>query len=305
MNFHTAHELGTLRRKIGPRLRELRFFLYTLRRSTLAIVGVAIIVVFVFISIFGDYVAPYDPYELNVTETLMPPSLKHLFGTDEVGRDILSRVLVGAKYSLQISIVTVVIAVAIGAFLGSVAGWYGGRLEELLMRLTDFVLAFPIFIFAMAVAAALGPSLQNVMFALSVSWWPYYARLIRSQVLTVRESQYVMAAKVMGAGKFFTLFRHIIPNSLSPILIAATLDIGWVITYAAGLSFIGFGAQPPLPEWGLMISNSRSYIQSAWWYPAFPGIIMVLVVIGFNFLGDGLRDAADPKIRRLLEVKGK
>jgi len=304
MNFHTQHELGTLRRKIGPRLRELKFFLYTLRRSTLAVVGVAIIVVFVFISVFGDYVAPYDPYELSLTETLMPPSLKHLFGTDEVGRDILSRVLVGAKYSLQISIVTVVIAVAIGAFLGSVAGWYGGRLEELLMRITDFVLAFPIFIFAMAVAAALGPSLQNVMFALSVSWWPYYARLIRSQVLTVRESQYVMAAKVMGAGNFFTLFRHIIPNSLSPILIAATLDIGWVITYAAGLRFIGFGAQPPSPEWGLMISSSRTYIQSAWWYPVFPGIIMVLVVIGFNFLGDGLRDAADPKIRRLLEVKG-
>jgi len=253
--------------------------------------------------VLGDFLAPYKPLAVDITNRLQPPSVQHFFGTDEFGRDVFSRLLSGAKYSIQTGVVVLAIAIPLGSILGAIAGYFGGKYDEVIMRITDVFLAFPSLILAMAVSAALGPSLQNVMLSLIVVWWPAYARLVRGQALSVRENAYIEAARSMGASRVRIIFQHILPNSISPVIVRATLEMGMVIIWAAGLSFLGFGAQPPSPEWGRLITEGRIYIFQAWWITAFPGLAILLVVLGFNLLGDGLRDILDPKLRRVIEVR--
>ena len=291
------------RARIKPRLKELRLSLYIVRKSPLALIGLGIITAFLVIAVLGDFLAPYKPLAVDITNRLQPPSAQHFFGTDEFGRDVFSRLLSGAKYSIQTGVVVLAIAIPLGSILGAIAGYFGGKYDEVIMRITDVFLAFPSLILAMAVSAALGPSLQNVMLSLIVVWWPAYARLVRGQALSVRENAYIEAARSMGASRVRIIFQHILPNSISPVIVRATLEMGMVIIWAAGLSFLGFGAQPPSPEWGRLITEGRIYIFQAWWITAFPGLAILLVVLGFNLLGDGLRDILDPKLRRVIEVR--
>jgi peptide/nickel transport system permease protein len=293
------------KRRIRPMLKEFGLTLYVIRKSPLAVAGGTVVFIFLFIAIFGKYIAPYDPVEANIAERFQPPSWEHLCGTDKLGRDVFSRLLCGARYSMKVGIVVLAISTPIGVLLGGVAGLLGGWFDELIMRITDVFLAFPYLLLAMAVSAALGPSLENAMLAISIVWWPPYTRLIRGQALSVRESAYIDAAKSMGEGRLSIIWRHLLPNCLSPVLITLTLDMGAVVLATAALSFLGFGAQPPLPEWGRMISDGRIYLFQAWWISTFSGLAIALTVLGFNLLGDGIRDALDPKLRRVIEVEHK
>jgi peptide/nickel transport system permease protein len=278
---------------------ETKLTLSLLRKSPLAIAGISMVLLFVLIVIFGPYVTPYDPYKLDLSSRFLPPSPAHLFGTDGEGRDIFSRVLYGARYSFAAGMVPVFSAVVMGVILGALAGFKGGKIEDLLMRITDMFLAFPSTILAMAIAAGLGPSLTNAMIAMVVVWWPSYARLVRGNVLSVKETEYIEAARATGETDLNLIFRYVLPNVLSPIIVMATLDIGGAILTAAGLSFIGLGAQPPIPEWGAMVNAARIYALEYWWLPTFPGLAILVAVLGFNLFGDGLRDVLDPRLRRV------
>lgn len=288
-----------------PMIKELGLTLYVIRKSPLAVAGGTVVFIFLFVALFGKYISPYDPYETDIANRFLPPSSAHLCGTDMIGRDVFSRLLWGARYSVKVGIVVLIIATPVGVVLGGIAGLLGGWFDELIMRITDVFLAFPYLLLAMAVSAALGPSLENAMIAISVVWWPPYTRLIRGQALSVRESAYIDAAKSMGEGRLSIIWRHLLPNCMSPVLITLTLDMGAVVLATAALSFLGFGAQPPLPEWGRMISESRIYMFQAWWVSTFSGLAIALTVLGFNLLGDGIRDALDPKLRRVIEVAHK
>jgi peptide/nickel transport system permease protein len=228
----------------------------------------------------------------------LPPSFSHIFGTDDLGRDVLSRVISGSSISLRIAITVVTVAFAVGTIMGTAAGFFGGAVDEILLRITDIFLSIPGLVLALVIAAALGPSLYNVVLALCVTWWPWYARLARGQAISIREKQYVEAGRMVGASDLRLIFRHILPNCLSPLIVQASMDLGFVILNAAALSFIGLGAQPPSPEWGSMLNLGRSYLREAWWMATFPGLAILITVLGFNFLGDALRDILDPKLRR-------
>lgn len=269
-----------------------------LRKSPLAVLGSVIIGILIAMAIFAPLLAPYSPTKMRLSERLSPPSSRHIFGTDDVGRDILSRVIYGSRISLRICTVVVGLTIGIGTILGVTAGYLGGWVDELIMRISDVFLAFPALILAMAIAAALGPSLQNVILAMVVIWWPRYARVARGQVLVLREIDYMVAAKAIGTSGGRTFIHHILPNCISPIIVQATLDLGEVLLTAATLSFIGFGAQPPTPEWGAMISLGRNYLRDNWWYATFPGLAILVTVMGFNLLGDAARDVLDPRLRR-------
>jgi len=292
-----------LRRRLAPTLKEMGLTLYVLRKNPLAVSGFIIIVAFYFIAIFGGKLAPYDPYEPDLAHRFSPPTTSHLLGTDKMGRDILSRLLVGARHSAIAQVIILSLAVPTGVLLGGIAGYLGGWVDEVVLRITDIFLSFPSLILAMAVSAAIGPGLKNAMAALALVWWPLYTRLVRGQVLAVRESLYVEAARSRGANNWMIIRKHVLPNCLSPILVTLTLDMGAVVLQTAALSFLGFGAQPPLAEWGRMVSDGRLYLFQAWWVSAFPGLAIMLLVLGFNLLGDGVRDALDPKLRRLTEVR--
>ena len=266
-------------------------------RNPLSLAGVVLIGGLIVLAVIAPYIAPYDPIQTDLASRLAAPSRVHPFGTDQLGRDILSRILYGTRISLRIAILTAVIATLIGAPLGIVTGYFRGRLDDLLMRVTDMFMAFPRLILAMAIAAALRPTLENVIIAISLAAWPAYARLARSVTLGLREENYVEAARAIGAGAPRLLARHIFPGVLSPMTIQVSLDMGGIILTAAGLGFIGFGAQPPTPEWGVMISEGRNYITQQWWVSTFPGIAISCVVLGFNMLGDGIRDVMDPRLR--------
>jgi peptide/nickel transport system permease protein len=294
-----------LQKRLHPITKEWGLTFYVLRHSKLAVVGGLIALAFLLIALFGSMLAPYDPISANIQDRFQPPSASHPLGTDTMGRDVMSRMLAGAQHSIKAGLIVLAIAVPLGVLLGGIAGLLGGWIDEVIMRVTDMFLAFPSLVLAMAFSAALGPSLFNAMIALSVVWWPMYARLVRGQALAVRETSYVEAARSRGARNWHIMFKHILPNCLSPILVTLTLDMGWVITAAASLSFLGFGAQPPIPEWGRMVSDGRIYMLRAWWMSVFPGLGIVLVVLGFNLLGDGIRDSLDPKLRRLTEVSWK
>ena len=294
-----------LKRRLHPITKEFGLTLYVLRKSTLAVVGAVIVAVFLFLALFGSKLAPYDPVGVDIANRFIAPCAEHPFGTDKMGRDVLSRMMSGAQYSVRAGLVVLAISLPVGVILGGVAGMFGGWVDETIMRITDVFLAFPSLILAMAFSAALGPSLFNAMMALSVVWWPYYTRLIRGQALSVRESNYVEAARSRGASNWHIMFRHILPNCFSPVLVTLTLDMGLIVIATAALSFLGFGAQPPTPEWGRMVSDGRIYLMQAWWVSVFPGLAIAFTVLGFNLLGDGIRDALDPKLRRLTEVKWK
>ena len=260
-----------------------------------AIVGVAIIVIFGLMAVFAPVVAPYEPLQQDISASLAPPSAEHYFGADKLGRDIFSRMVFGARISLATGLGVVLLASVVGTLVGMVAGYAGGWWDEAIMRVTDIFFAFPSLILAMAIAGALGPKLQNALIAVAAVSWPVYARLVRGQVLILRERDFVQAARAIGTGHRMILARHLFPNTLSPLLVQASFDMGTTILAVAGLSFIGFGAQPPTPEWGVMISEGRNYITTHWWLTFFPAIAMLCAVAGFNLVGDGLRDAFDPK----------
>lgn len=239
-----------------------------------------------------------DPLRQDLAARLEPPSAAHPFGTDQLGRDTFSRVLIGSRISLAIGMMVVTLSVVIGGIVGLFAGLLGGLWDDLLMRLTDIFLAFPALILAMAISAALGPSLTNVMIAVAAVSWPNYARLMRAQVLSLKERDFVDAARALGAAQSRVAWRHLLPNSLAPLMVQASFDIGGAILTAAGLGFIGFGAQPPTPEWGAMVSETRNFITEAPWASAAPALAILITVLAFNLLGDGLRDVLDPRAQQ-------
>jgi len=268
-----------------------------LARRPLFLIGGLIIVAISIVAILAPLIAPQDPLKIDVTKRLQAPSSQHIMGTDHLGRDLFSRVIFGARISLMVGVTIAFISFALGGALGLLAGYFGKWLDNVIMRICDMFFAFPPLILAMAIAASLGPSLQNTMLSLVIVWWPRYARLVRSQVLVLRELDYVQAAKASGAGQMRIMLKHIVPNALSPVIVQVTLDIGQAILMAASLGFLGFGAQPPTPEWGVIASEARIYMRDQWWYPTFPSVMILLTVLGFNLVGDGLRDVLDPRQR--------
>jgi peptide/nickel transport system permease protein len=276
----------------------LRLFVRRFRKETTALIGLAIIIIFLALAILAGLISPYPPLEQNISASLQAPSSAHLFGADKLGRDVFSRILYGARISLFTGLTVVLMASSVGILVGALAGYLGGWWDEAIMRITDIFFAFPSLILAMSIAGALGPSLQNALIAVAVVSWPIYARLMRGQVLVLRDQEFVQAARTIGVGDLGILLRHILPNTLSPLLVQASFDMGGTILAVSGLSFIGFGAQPPTPEWGVMISEGRNYITAQWWLTFFPAIAMLLVVTGFNLVGDGLRDILDPRLNK-------
>lgn len=280
------------RRNESPLARSLR----VLAGNRMAMAGLIVISIWALIALAAPLIAPYEPLQQKVQDRLQPPSLQHPFGTDELGRDVFSRVIYGARISLPVGLVVIIFSMLLGATVGALAGYLGGVFDLLIMRVADITLAFPSIVLALAIASVLGPSLKNAVIAMILVWWPEYARLMRGQVLSVKTNEYVTAAHSVGVPGRRILVRHILPNSGSPIVIKASLDAGSAILTIAALSFIGLGAVPPTPEWGAMISMGRFKFYQ-WWLTAFPGLAVLTVVLGFNFLGDGLRDALDPRLR--------
>lgn len=269
-------------------------------RSHIGVIGLSLLFLIVLIAIFAPWIAPYPQDAKKVVhlqEMLQPPSQKHLLGTDDMGRDLLSRIIFGTRISLLIGIISILFAYSIGALLGMIAGYMGGLLDEVIMRIADIFMSVPYVILGMAIAIALKPGVKNLIIAISLVFWPSTARLMRGQVLSIREKEYVEAVKAMGANIWRIMRVHIAPNCIAPIIVQATIQIGWAILLAATLSFIGVGVQPPLPEWGLMTSTGRQFMLNAWWYPTFPGLAIVVTVIAFNLMGDALRDISDPYLR--------
>jgi len=273
-------------------------FVRRFRKERTAVFGLVTIIIFVLMAVFAPVIAPFDPLEQNISDSLAPPSAEHWFGADKLGRDIFSRMVFGARISLATGLGVVFMASLLGTTVGLLAGYAGGWWDEALMRVTDIFFAFPSLILAMAIAGALGPSLQNALIAVAVVTWPIYARLIRGQVLILREREFVQAARAVGSGHGLILRRHLLPNTMSPLLVQMSFDMGTTILAVAGLSFIGFGAQPPTPEWGVMISEGRNFITTHWWLTFFPAMAMLFAVAGFKLVGDGLRDILDPRLRR-------
>jgi peptide/nickel transport system permease protein len=288
--------------KIKPKkegfTREFLLTLTLLRKNPLAVAGLAIVLCMVLIAAFASFLAPYDPLTINLIRRLQPPTLGHPMGTDELGRDLFSRVIFGARVSLGIGIVVMGIAASVGTIIGLISGYFGKFVDNLVMRIMDVILAFPPFVLAIAIAAAMGPSLINAMLAVAFVQIPKFARLVRGETLSVKENDFVSSARLVGADSLRIMFRHILPNCVHSVIILATLVVGESIIYTASLSFIGLGAQPPTPEWGAIVSVGRKYLMDQWWYPTFPGLMILIVVMGFNLLGDALRDVLDPRIRR-------
>ncbi len=268
-----------------------------LRQSKGAMIGLVLTMILFATALLAPKVAPYPPNKINVGGFLERPSAAHLFGTDQFGRDVFSRVVFGARISLTVGFVAVGIASVLGTITGLVSGYYGGWVDNVLMRLVDVLLAFPGILLALAIVSILGPGLRNVMVAVGVSAIPTYARLTRGSVLAVREQLYITAARSVGVNNTRILLRHVFPNVIAPLIVASTLGIGTSILWAAALSFLGLGSQPPEPEWGRMLSEGRQYLRDHWWIATFPGLAIMITVLGVNLLGDGLRDALDPRLR--------
>jgi peptide/nickel transport system permease protein len=281
-----------------PTYSPLRAFFRRFRKETTAMIGLFVIIFFVAVALLAEVISPYNPLEQNISDSLQIPGANHLFGADKLGRDVFSRIIHGTRISLFSGLSVVLMAGTFGILVGTVAGYAGGWWDEALMRVTDIFVAFPSLILAMAIAGALGPSLQNALIAVAVVSWPVYARLVRGQVLVLREQEFIQAAHAIGVRNWQILSRHLLPNTWSPILVQASFDMGAIILTVAGLSFIGFGAQPPTPEWGVMISEGRNFIIVQWWLTFFPAMAMLLVVTGFNLVGDGLRDVLDPRLNK-------
>lgn len=272
---------------------------WQLKKNKLAVFGAFIIIFFVLVAIIAPFIAPYGYDELHAGERLTGPSAQNWFGTDDLGRDIFTRIVYGARISLFVGFFSVTGALVMGTLLGVIAGFFGRWVDLLISRIFDVLLAFPSILLAIAIVAILGPSLQNALLAIAIINIPIFGRLVRSRVLSIREEEYILAAKALGMKNSRILFHHILPNSVAPIIVQATLSFGSAILEAAALGFLGLGAQPPTPEWGKMLSDARQYIQTAPWTVLFPGLSIMLVVLGFNLLGDGLRDALDPKMKNM------
>jgi len=279
-----------------------REWLEVIPSDRLARVGLGIVLGLLTLAIFGPMVSPYDPVTQDLSNRLESPSLSHPLGTDQLGRDVLTRLLHGARLSLGIAVAVTSVRLVVGTAVGLIAGYAGGWVDEALMRLVDTLLAFPGIVLALVIAGILGPSLVNVMLALAVVGWASYARLVRSKVLSLREREFVTAARLLGRSRTHVVTRHLIPNVIAPVVVLATLDIGGVILGTAGLSFLGLGAQPPTPEWGTMLASGRNYLQQAWWLVNAPGICIMLSVLGFNLLGDSLRDRLSPSDSAQMEA---
>jgi len=290
-------------RQVTSRAKEYSLMWQAFRRDPLALISLVIILFFIFAAILAPVITPYaaqgrgDP---NILEKFKPPSMKHWLGTDYLGRDVLARILYGARVSLSMGFMVVIIAVLVGVPLGAVAGYFGGWLDNVIMRITDMFLAFPSLLLAMAIAAALGPSFTNAMIAIALTWWPWYTRLVRAQVLSLRERFFIDASRSIGVSDLTIIRRHVIPNIMTPVLVQATMDIGSAILTGATISFIGLGVQPPTAEWGGMISDGRIYFIERPWFAGSAGMAIFLIVLAFNLIGDALRDAADPRTRRIV-----
>jgi peptide/nickel transport system permease protein len=286
------------------RFKELNLMFQAFRRDPLAVVSLLIIILFVIGVIFAPLLTPYpeqgqgDP---NILEKFQPPSRDHPLGTDYLGRDVLARILFGGRSSLSIGFLVVFVASVIGIPLGAIAGYFGGWIDDLIMRITDMFLAFPPLLLAIAIAAALGASFVNAMIAIAFTWWPWYARLVRAQTLSLREEYFIEAARSIGVSDFNIIVRHILPNVLTPVVVQATMDIGSAILTGAAISFIGLGIQPPMPDWGKMISTGRIYFIERPWFAGSAGAAIFLVTLAFNLLGDAVRDVADPRTRRAVK----
>jgi peptide/nickel transport system permease protein len=268
-----------------------------LMRNPLALLGLGIVVAMILIAVFASWIAPYSPLESDLSLYVTPPSPQHVLGTDDVGRDVLSRVIYGARISLSVSMLSIAISLVVGVLAGLLAGYFGGLIDTLIMRITDVFLAFPLLLLAIALVAALGPSENSAFLALGIVTWPYVARLARGQALSLRAHEFVTAARSVGASDWRILMAHILPNMLTPLTVYATLGIANAILAESALAFLGLGAQPPTPSWGGMLSDTRSFLLSAPWLPTYPGIAILITALGFNLLGDGLRDALDVKLR--------
>lgn len=269
-----------------------------LRRNRAAVGGAGIVLVFVLLAVLAPVLVPYNPIQGNLNDRLQSFSGTHWLGTDELGRDLLSRILYGARVSLQIQIVAVVLALIVGVLLGSLSGYLGGYVDSIIMRCMDILLAFPGIFLALGIIAALGPGLVNLMFAAGISSIPQFARIVRASILSLKEREFVEAALALGSGSNRVMFRHLLPNCLAPIIVQSTLRMATVLLTASGLSFLGLGVQPPTPEWGAMLSNARSYLIVAPHVATIPGLAIMVVVVGFNLFGDGLRDTLDPRLRQ-------
>lgn len=296
-----------LRRPISvATTRELRITLRMIKQNPVSLLGLIIVIAFVGAGIVAPWITP-RPEEAwgaayYIERRFQHPSSTYLFGTDEMGRDLFSRVLLGARFSLMIAVSVVGLALLIGVPVGIVSGYLGGSLASVMMRITDMFLAFPPLLLAIALAAVLGRGLENAVVSLAVSWWPWYARLAYVQTTRVKNYPFIDAAKVVGVGQFSIMFKHVLPNTLTPVMVQAALDMGSAILEAASLSFLGLGVQPPIPEWGLLVSEGWMYINKAWWISLFAGLAIFIIVLGFNLLGDALRESMDPRLR-LIRVK--
>lgn len=269
--------------------------LESLRRNKLMTTGAAMAALIVLVGALAPLIAPASPEAAYPTQTLLPPSGSHWFGTDQLGRDVLSRVLYGARISPLIALLVLALAIAVGVPLGVAAGYFRGVVDDVIMRITDIFLAFPALLLALAIAAVLPPSIGSVTFAVAITWWPWYTRLIRGQAASVSGRPYVEGARAAGVSHGRILLHHVLPNSLTPLIVQVSLDVSAVILTVSALSFLGLGAQDPTPDWGLMVSQGQQYFQTQWWLVTFPGIAILLTAVAFNLLGDGLRDVLDPR----------
>lgn len=267
-------------------------------KNRMALTGLVFILLMLAFALFAPLIAPHGPTTIDPDNILAPPTANHIFGTDTLGRDIFSRIVYGSRVSMAIGFIAVGIAVVIGIFFGSIAGYYGGRIDALLMRFVDIMLCFPAFFLMLAVIAVLEPSIVNIMIVIGLTSWMGVARLIRAEILTLKEREYVLASKVMGATDLWIIARHLVPNAMPPVLVSATLGVGGAILVESALSFLGLGVQPPTPSWGNILMDGKSTLGVAWWLTIFPGVFITLTVLAYNLLGEGLRDLLEPRLRR-------
>jgi len=279
-------------------LQEIRYMAHLLFSNPISAIGAVGVLALLFVAIFAPYIITHDPFAIKLSDKFLPPSREHLFGTDHLGRDVFSRVIWGSRISLTVGFITLLESSIVGTLIGLVSGFKGGIVDSIMMRITDIFLAFPSIVLALAVAAALGRGLTSVMVALGITWWPLYARLIRGQTLSIREEQYIEVARLSGASNIRIMFRHVLPNCIAPLVVQVSMDMGFTILAAASMGFLGIGAQPPSPEWGLMCAIGSRYFLQQWWVSTFPGLAIFLSVMAFNLLGDGMRDVLDPRLRR-------
>lgn len=288
----------SLKKPATRRSETLAHLAYVLRENPVTLLSFVMFAAFIAMAVFGPSLVPYDPLASDAANALQPPSTAHWFGTDSLGRDVFSRVIVATRLDLTISIAAVALSFVAGSLLGAVAGYWGGWIDAVLNRVLDTVMAFPLFVLAMGIVAALGNTVENIIYATAIINTPFYARLVRAEVNIRRDAGFVQAAKLSGDGDIKVLARHIFPNALPPMMVQVSLNLGWAILNAAGLSFIGLGVRPPTPEWGIMVAEGANFIVSGeWWLAVFPGLWLMLAVFTFNLMGDGLRDLVDPRRR--------